>query len=60
MSKYKFEKEFMFSDKKLADVKFFLKDANNLDITQIRDDKQNTILHQCAFQGNISTMVCYT
>jgi ankyrin repeat protein len=50
----------MFSDKKLELVKLFLKDANNLDITQIRDDKQNTVLHQCAFQGNVATMVCYT
>ncbi len=57
MSKYKYQKEFIFSQRKLDEVKRFLKDKPNTDLTQIVDDKNNTVLHQCAYQGSLILMI---
>ena len=59
MSKYKYEKEFMFSDRKADEVSLFLKDAGSLDISQIKDEKKNTVVHQCASEGEVDSLKCY-
>ena len=59
MSKYKYERQFIFSDKKLSAVKLFLNDLKNVDISKIKDDKLNTVLHQCAYQCSLEIMQLY-
>lgn len=59
MSRYKNEKEFMFCERKVDDVRHFLEDKRNTNIAEIKDDKLNTVLHQCSYQGSLPVMRLY-
>lgn len=59
MSKYRYQREFLFAQRKIDEVRRFLKDKPNTDLSQVMDDKSNTVLHQCSYQGSLIVMKEY-
>ena len=52
MSKYKYEKEFMFSSRRLEEVELFLENEEGiLDLPAILDNHKNTVLHHTAYHN---------
>jgi hypothetical protein len=60
MSKYKYEKEFMFSNKKLEEVELFLENEEHpLDLPNIRDNCKNTVIHHTAYHNQPRLLELY-
>ncbi len=43
----------------MDEVRRFLQDKPNTDLSQVMDDKSNTVLHQCAYQGSLPVLKEY-
>ena len=60
MSKYKYEKEFMFSTHKPEEVELFLETEDiPLDLPAIRDNNKNTVIHHAAYHNQPKVLECY-
>lgn len=60
MSKYKYEKEFMFSNRRLEEVQLFLENEEQpLDLLAIRDNHRNTVIHHTAYHNHLRVLEHY-
>lgn len=53
------EVDFLFTTTSPQKIQLFLEQNPNIDISKLRDEKRNTVLHQAAFQNNLPVIKLY-
>ena len=59
-SRYNQERKFLLSEERSKDdINVFLKQQPNLDLTLVKDQKKNSVLHFCSFQNKEDIIKIY-
>lgn len=59
MATYKLAKEYIFSNKPIAEIMEFVRNCDELNLLGVKDDEGSTPIHFCAFHNKLALMKKY-